>query len=179
MSLGEFAKKAISSNQLGMEAGEIELLDFRMAMLPAYTLTKMVECIYESHGKEAFEILFEAGKSHGEYAIDELGRKHDISRKQFADQTLESANILGLGEFSMEKFNPDEGKAVYKVENSPFVKHFRESDVLSDLERSIDELQRGMFHTTTREMFDKEVRSRETHCEFQGDDYCRFIVETK
>jgi predicted hydrocarbon binding protein len=162
-----------------MQDGEIELLDFRMAMLPAFTLTKMVEGVYERHGEEAFEILFEAGKSHGEYAIEELGRKHDISRKQFADQTLESANILGLGEFSMEKLNLDEGKAVYKVKNSPFVKHFRESDVLSDLDRGVDELQRGMFHATTREMFDEEVRSRETHCKFQGDDHCRFIVETK
>lgn len=176
---GKHMKKMMSSNQLNLEDGELDLLDFRMAMLPVFTWTKLIENLYELHGEEVFEILLDVGKAHGQYAIDEIGKKHDIPRKQFLDQALYTADTLGLGRFSLEKLNFDEGKIVFRIENSPFKEAFNESDVLSDLDRPVDDLQRGMFHAVSEAVLESDVESEEVSCIFQGDSHCRFVIRRK
>ena len=176
---GENMKKMVNSGQLNLQDGEIELLDFRMAMLPAFTLTKLIENLYQRYGDEAFDILFETGKSHGQYAVDQIGRKHEIPKRQFIDQGLYTADALGLGKFSLERLNLEEGKIVYRVDDSPFKEEFNNSEILSDLDRSIDELQLGMCHTTAEAVLDGPVESEETQCIFQGDPYCRFVIKEK
>lgn len=177
--LGEYVKKALNSGQFKMKDGEIELLEFRLAMLPAYTWTKLIEGMYEKNGEEAFELLLEVGKQHGEYAIDQFGKRHNIPKRQFLDQAMDSVNILGIGEFSLEKFNPQSGEVVYRIENSPFPEQFHESEILSELDRSIDFIQLGMCHSVTEAILDQEVESKEVKCEFQGDSHCEIVVRTK
>ncbi len=176
---GENMKKMVKSNQLELDDGDIDLLGFRMGMVPIYTWTKLIERLYEMQGEEAFDILFEVGKEHGQYAIDEIGKEHDIPRRQFLDQSLYTADVLGLGRFSLEKINFESGKIIYKIEDSPFKEEFENSDILSDLDREVDDLQRGMFHKVAECVLDSQVESRETHCTFKGDSYCRFVVERK
>jgi len=169
----------VKSNQLNLEDGELDLLGFRMAMLPVFTWTKLIETLYELHKDEVFEILFEVGKAHGQYAIDEIGKKHDIPRKQFLDQALYTADALGLGTFTLEKLNFDEGKAIYKIENSPFKEAFEKSEILSDLDRPIDSLQKGMCHRVSEAVLEGKVESEEVSCSFQGDNHCRFVFRRK
>lgn len=177
--LGDYVKKALNSGQLRMKDGEIELLGFRLAMLPAHTWTKLIEQMYEKNGDEAFEMLFETGLKHGEYAIEQFGEKHGIPKRQFLDQALESVELLGIGKFEVEKFNLDRGEIVYKVENSPFPEHFQESEILSELDRSIDEIHRGMSHAVSEAILDQEVTSKETKCRFKGDRHCKFVVKVE
>jgi hypothetical protein len=89
---GEHMSKMVKSNQLNLTDGELDLLGFRMAMLPVFTWTKLIENLYERLGEEVFDILHDVGKAHGQYAIDEIGKKHDIPRKQFLDQALYTAD---------------------------------------------------------------------------------------
>lgn len=177
---GEHIKKMVKSNQFEMDDGELNLLGFRMAMLPVYTWTTLMEQIYQKQGEEElFEMLFETGKAHGQYAIDEIGREHDIPRKQFLNQALYTADILGLGQFELEKLNLNEGKIVYRVDNSPFKDAFEDSDILSDIDGGVDDLILGMAHAVSKEVLAGEVEAEETLCTFQGDSHCRFVVERK
>lgn len=178
MTISKFVQRMIFANQLTMEDGYIELLGFRMAMLPTHTLTKLIEELYEVHGEEAFDIMFRVGKHHGHYATNVLGKRHDIPRRQFVSETLESAGILGLGQFESDVLNFDEGKLVFRIEDSPFPEKFRDSDVLSDIDHPVDHLQRGMFHAIAEDMFDAQVISREPECEFLGSSHCKLIAQT-
>lgn len=179
MMVSDFVQKMMFANELTMEDGRTELLGFRMVMIPAYTLTKIVEEIYQIQGDEAFDILFRAGKHHGHYATDVLGAEHNISRRQFTSETLDSAGILGLGRFEADAINFDEGRLVFRIEDSPFPKQFRESDVLSDIDTPADHLQRGMLHGVGEDLFDTPVTSEEIRCEFLGDSHCKLIVQAE
>lgn len=173
-------KKMINSNQLNLSDGEIQFFGFNTVMLPAFTLTKLIEEIYERHGgDEALNLLFEVGKAHGQYAVDQIGKKHEIPKRQLLDQGLYTADALGLGRYRIEKLNIEQGEIVFRIEDSPFHEEFKKSEVLSDLDRNIDQLQRGMCHKTAQVVLDGEVESEETHCAFQGDQHCRVVVRRK
>ncbi len=178
MPMSDFVERMMFAYQLSIEDGEIVLLGFRMAMLPTYTLTKLIEELYQSQGDEAFETLFRVGRHHGNYATDVLGEQHDVPRKQFLNETLDSSGILGLGKFNLEVQNFDEGRMVFSLENSPFPGRFRESNVLSNLTIPVDHLQRGMVHGIAEDMFAEPVTSKETKCEYLGDSHCRVVLQT-
>lgn len=172
-------KKMINSNQLILEDGRLECLGFNMMMLPAFTWTKIVERLYEEVGEEAFEVLFEVGKEHGEYAIQKVGRDNNVSKRQFIDQSMHTANVLGIGKFNAERLDPDKGELVYTVEDSPFKEEFENSEVLKDVKGPIDYLHLGIGHSVGKILLDGEVESKETKCIFEGDQKCRFVVKRK
>lgn len=174
--MSDFVQRMMFADQLVMEDGRIELLGFRMAMLPTYTITKIVEEIYKERGDEAFDILFRAGKQHGHYATDVLGEEHDIPRKQFLSETLDSSGILGLGKFEADAINFDEGSMVFRLADSPFPEEFHESKVIEEVDMPVDHMQRGMLHGVAEDLFKAEVTAKETHCRYLGDAHCRFVV---
>ncbi|WEL19320.1 hypothetical protein [Candidatus Nanohalococcus occultus] len=177
---GDNMRKMVNTNQLNLSDGEIHLFDFRMGMLPIQTLTSLFENIYERIGEEAFEVLFQAGKTHGQMAIDDIGKAHGVPKKQFIEQTIYTADALGLGEFKLERIDLEEQVIAYRIDNSPFKEQFEKSEALRDLDRPIDELQRGMFHRVSQRVLNADtVETRETHCRFQGDAYCRFVSKGK
>ncbi len=174
--IGENMKKMVQSNQLDLLDGEIRLFDFRMGMLPVFTWTKLIEKLYRKNGEEAFEILFEVGKDHGQYAIDKIGKENDISKKRFLNQSLYTADVLGLGKIRVEKLNINSGEIVFRLENSPFKEYFEDSEMLSDIDGTIDYLQLGMAQKVSEEVLGGEVETEETECTFQGDDCCRIVA---
>ncbi len=171
-------QKMMFAKQLEIEEGRIELLGFRMVMLPAYTLTKFIEELYKVHGDEAFDIVKRVGKHHGRYATDVLGREHEIPPRRFIHETLDSSGILGLGKLEAEIMNFDEGKMVFRIEGSPFPEQFRQSNILSDVEGPVDHLQLGMLIGIASDLFDTPVTARETKCEFLGHTHCKLAVTT-
>lgn len=164
--------------QLTLQDGRIEEFGVRMAFFPTFTLIKMVEKMYEREGEEAFEMLFEAGKDHGHYIVEEVGKKNDIPKNRFVEETVESANVLGLGKIESEHFNP-EGKILLKVTDSPFVEEIKKSEKFEDVDRPVDDMIRGMIHGIAEEIFDTDVESKEKMCEIQGDPHCLIEVRTK
>lgn len=166
------------AKQLTIEDGRIEEFGVRMAFFPTFTLIKMVEKMYERQGEEAFEILFEAGKDHGHHIVEEVGKKNDIPKNRFVEETVESANVLGLGKVESKQFNP-EGRILLKVTDSPFVEEIRKSDKFGDMDRPVDDLMRGMIHGIGEEIFETEVDSKEKMCEIQGDNHCLIEVRIK
>lgn len=174
-----FFKKLIMARQLTLEDGRIEEFGVRMAFLPTYTITKLVEEMYADDPAAAFDHLFETGRAHGHYVFEEVGEAHDVPRNRFVQETVESANVLGLGEVTAEQVNTETGKIVLRVEDSPFAETFPKSDVLADVDRPVDDLMRGMIHGIAEKMFDAPATSHESQCEFQGDPFCRIVVTTE
>lgn len=175
---GENMKKMFNSNQLNLKDGEIQLFDFDMLMMPVYTFTALLELISERCDEdEVFDMLFEIGKRHGQYAIDEIGKVNEMPKKRFIEQAIYTGDVLGMGHLSYEKLDFKAGKLVFKIEDSPLAEHFQNSEALSDLDRTIDEFHRGIFHKIGEVTLEGEVESTETHCNYLSDDYCRIVVE--
>lgn len=177
--VSDFVQRMMFANQLTMEDGRTELLGFRMATLPTYTLMKFFEELYKVQGEEMFDIIFRVGKEHGHYATDMLGEEHNIPRSRFVSETLDSAGILGLGKFQVDMINFGEGLMVFQIQDSPFPEEFSKSEVLSDIDIPVDHLQRGMLHGIAEDLFESPVSSKETECEFLGDRHCKLIVQAK
>lgn len=175
--VSDFVQRMMFADQLVMEDGRIELLGFRMVTLPAYTITKFFEELYRVHGDEAFDIIFRVGEHHGHYATSVLGEEHDIPRKQFLSETLDSAGILGLGRFEADVVNFEDGLMSFRLEDSPFPEQFRQSDVFADVDGPVDHLQLGMLHAIAGDLFANPVTTRETRCEFLGDSHCKLVSQ--
>jgi predicted hydrocarbon binding protein len=176
MAISSFIKDMMMARQISMSKGRTEILGFRMAFLPVHTLTALIEELYQREGNDAFDMLFEMGKAHGHFAIEELGKKHGIPKREFLEETLTSANVLGLGEFRLEKFNYDKKRFTLTIHDSPLAQEFSESEILADVDIPIDHIQRGMTHAVADELFDGPISSRETRCSFHGDNYCQFEI---
>ena len=179
MSVSNFIKKMMFSRQLNFEKGKFEMLGIRGVILPARTLTKFVEEMYKEEGDEAFEILFEAGKEHGRLGVEKLGKKNKVGKREFISEVIESGNVMGLGEAKVDVFNPGKGVLKIRLKNSPLEDEFKNSETLKDLDRSIDDFQRGVFHAMAESVFEEEIKSKETKCSYLGDRFCEFIIKTK
>lgn len=178
MSVNKFIKNMMFSRQLNFEKGKFEMLGIRGAMIPIRTLTHFIEEMYRERGEKVFDMLFETGKEHGSLGVEKLGKKHKVSKRKFIKEVINSGNVMGLGKADIEVFDPNDGLLRIKLRNSPFEEEFKDSDILKDLDRSIDDFQRGVFHAMANAVFDKEVKSKETKCSFLGDQHCELIIKT-
>lgn len=178
MTLSSFLKKMLMARQLTFEEGRFEMLGIRGVNLPVFTLVSIFEEMYDEAGDDLFDMLFEAGKAHGEYAIEAIGREHEMSKNEYLPKTIDSANVMGLGELDVTTFSPDKGRLRVKITDSPFVEFFQESDTLQDIDRPVDTLQRGIVHGVGNELLDGPITSEEVNCAFLGDPHCEIVVRT-
>jgi predicted hydrocarbon binding protein len=178
MTLSSFLKKMLMARQLTFEEGRFEMLGIRGANLPVFTLVSILEEVHDEVGDDLFDMLFEAGKEHGEYAIEAIGREHNMSKSEYLRKTTDSANVMGLGELEVVTFNPEDGQLRVKITDSPFVEFFRDSDTLQDIDRPVDTLQRGIVHGVGNELLDGPIESAEEKCAFLGDPHCEIVVRT-
>lgn len=179
MPVSKFIKKMMFARQLEFKEGRFEMLGIRGVILPAFTLTKLVEEVHKEKGGKVFDILFEAGKHHGKLGIQEIGEKHSMSKRKFLNKVIDSGNVMGLGKAEIELLDPKKKLLKVRLEDSPFKHHFEESDILSGVDHPIDSFQQGIFHAMAEEMFDQEMVSEESSCAFLGDDYCEFKIKPK
>ncbi len=167
------------SQKLKFKEGRFEMFDIKGVILPVYTFSKLLEQEYKSNGDEVFEMLFETGKAHGKMGIERIGRKNKVSKREFQSKMIDSANMMGLGKF--EVVNSDMTKEEFKVRltRSPIVQEFNDSEAMSDVERPVTELSRGMFHSIMGEIWSAEVVSKFSKSKFLGDENTEIKVQLK
>ena len=178
MPVSKFIKKMMFSRQLDFKEGKFEMLGIRGAILPIRTLTTFIEEMYKEQGEDVFDMLFETGKEHGRIGVEKLGKKHSVPKREFLNQIVDSGNIMGLGKAEIEVFDPSNGNLRIKLEKSPFEEAFKDSEALDDLERPIDDFQKGIFHAMADAVFEKDVKSKQTKCSYLGDQHCEFKIKT-
>lgn len=176
MGMSNFVKKMMFAHQLEFEEGKFEMLGIRGTILPVFTLTRIIESLFEEKGEDAFDLLFQVGKEHGELGVEKMGREHKVSKREFFQKLTKSANVMGLGTVEMERFEMDEKKIVLVITGSPLVEEFKNSEVLSDIDRPVNDFLRGVIHAMAEEVFESEAVSEEKKCEFLGDERCEIHV---
>jgi predicted hydrocarbon binding protein len=176
MGMSEFMKKMMVARQLDFQEGKFELLGIRGIILPSRTFVGLLEQVYEANGEDMFDFLFDTGQIHGEVAIDEVASDKSLSRREFFSYLFESGNIMGLGELELMRLNANEKELRFSLNESPLIEEFTQSEVLSDIDRPINEFMRGVFHAVADATFDGDITSSETKCAFQGDDHCEFHI---
>ncbi|MFB6294801.1 MAG: V4R domain-containing protein [Candidatus Nanohaloarchaea archaeon] len=173
--MSKFVKKMMFAHQLDFEEGRFEMLGVRGVILPAFTVTRLMEQAYEEVGEDAFDILFQVGVDHGRMAIEDVGEEHSMSKNEFMKKMVESGNVMGVGKMSLEEFDPADGEAAVTLQDSPFAEQFMDSGTFQNLDRPVDDLIRGVLHGIFADIFDTEtVTVEETKCAFQGDGMCEF-----
>lgn len=168
MSVSEFVKKMMFSQKLNFKEGKFELMDIRGVILPVNTFSEIIEKQYQASGEEIFETLFEAGKSHGALAIEEIGKKNKASKREFLSKLWDSANMMGLGKLELRNFNPGNSYQV-SLKNSPIVETLKQSEEVKDLDRPVAEITRGIGHGIAEEIFETEIESEFLKSEYKGD----------
>ncbi|MFB6294386.1 MAG: hypothetical protein ABEI97_01370, partial [Candidatus Nanohaloarchaea archaeon] len=86
MGMSNFVKKMMFAKQLDFKQGQFTMLGVSGVLLPAFTLTRVWEEIYEERGDALFDVMFSVGKQHGEFAISKMGREHHVSKRRFVSR---------------------------------------------------------------------------------------------
>lgn len=163
--------KYVGSNALNYEKGSFELLGVRGIVVPVNTWGLVFERLYSIEGDEAFESMFDIGKDHGRRAIEKRARPKDLTRRQFVDKYMETANFMGMGLIEVD-FYGEEEKLSVTIKDSPMNQRFMESELLNDVDRPIHSFLKGVFHAVAEELFECEIESEEVQCEFLGAEEC-------
>lgn len=167
MSVSKFVKKMMFSQKLNFKEGEFELMDIRGLMLPVETFGGIIEREYNTSGEEIFDTLFEAGRSHGKLAIDEIGRKNKASKKEFLSKLWDSANMMGLGKLELRNYTSKSYQV--RLTNSPIVSFLKNSEKTDGLDRPVAEITKGIGHGIAEEIFESEIESEFLKSEYKGD----------
>lgn len=178
MMFSELIRQLMLARQLNFSEGRFEMLGIRGVVIPAFTLTKFIEKLYQVEGEDAFTTLFDIGQAHGQLGVEQIGEKHGMQKFDFLEKIIESGNIMGLGKAELKRFNKEKGEVIITLTDSPFKDEFSNSSVLQDIEPPIDHFQRGVFHTMVSAILDKPVESTEETCSFGQHAHCRFRFTT-
>lgn len=171
MSLGKLIKDMIRSNTLSYHEGRLEILGLRGVVLPARTYVKILEETEEKTEEDVLDILFEIGLEHGKIAVNDVGRENNTSPRQFIEQVIRTANVMGIGKIEVEYYDLEEKVLITSIKGSPTNSFFKESDTL-DYDQPIHQLWRGAIHAMSEGIFRSEIDSQEEKCEYLGDDKC-------
>lgn len=178
MSLGNLIKEMVRSNTLNYQEGYLEILGIRGVVLPAPTYVNLLEETERRTEDNVLDILFETGLKHGKIAVNDVGRKNETSPRQFVDQVIQTANVMGIGRVEVERYDHEKGILVTSIDGSPINDLFEKSSVLC-YDRPIHHFWRGAIHAMSEEVFDAEIESEEKQCEYLGHDKCLIRCEAK
>lgn len=179
MGLDSWIERYVRANALNYERGSFDLLGLDGLVMPVRTWVSIFERFHEIEGFDAVEVMFDVGKEHGKLGIDEVGRSNDMSRQEFVEKVMDTANVMGMGLVEVEVFDSRSEKIRVTIEGSPLNKQFKNSETLSNIERPIHGFWRGVFHTVSGEIFGSEMTSEEVKCEFQGAEKCVIVCKAK
>lgn len=162
-----------------MGEGRIDILGIRDILLPSYTIGSFVKDLHERMGDEVFDSLYEAGKAHGELAVNEMARENKMSEQEFITKAADTAEVMGMGKFTVRELQMDK-RATVELEDSPIVEVLKELEMEEEIDRPVDSLIAGILQGISSEIIrEGEVEVRETQCEFLGADHCEFIITRK
>lgn len=188
MGLSNIFKKLLFARQVKFEKGEIDISDARALILPAITVARLQRKLLEEDPANK-KILRELGYQQGKDAVyfaHKLGKERDIVKS-----AIESSKLMGLGDLKIKKMNKEKCVAVIHCKNSflgEFFSKVSRKDVFSrrDKEREefkseepVDYFIEGLIEAVAQEVFEKDVRAKETKCIAVGDRYCEFVVKPK
>lgn len=176
MAVSDFVKKLIFSKKLTFGEGKFEMFDIEGVILPVQPFVTMLEATHKRIGEEVFEIMFNSGKKQGKVAIEEIGKKNSMKKKEFFSKMVESANVMGIGKIEVEKFS-EEGSLVCSLANSPIVREIQESEEFKHVDEPVAHFFRGLIHGLAEGVFNGKVNSEFTKSEYMGD--AKTVVKTR
>lgn len=168
MPVKKFVKKMLFSHKLKFKEGKIKLFDIKAALLPISTVSKIIEELYSRLDETASDILFEVGKSQGNQAIEDVARDNNAGKREFVDKMVDLANIMGLGEWNVEKFDLEE-EIRFSIKDSPLISELKEVDSLEKREKPVEQFSRGVAHGIGSNLLEGEVGSEILKSQFLGD----------
>lgn len=177
MGLGNQIKNLVRSNAIRYERGLLEILGIRGVVYPAPTQTFLLEEIYESEDLDLLDVMENVGYRHGQIAVKDVGRKNKVTKNQFAEQVITTANVMGLGKLEVETYNFENSSLTVSITDSPYTKTFSNSEILSEIDKPIHSFWVGALKAMAEAMFETDVEARETNCEYLGDKKCLIICE--
>jgi predicted hydrocarbon binding protein len=176
MGVSEYVRKLIFSKRMKFEEGKFEMFGIEGIILPVDTFTRMLEVAHEKTGEEVFDIMFESGRQQGNIAINQVGKKNNMRKKEFFSKMIESANVMGIGKIEVEKFSEDES-LVCALRNSTITQEIKRSEEFEDLNQPVEHFFRGLIHGLAEEVFEQDIKAEFAKSEYMGDQ--KTVVKTR
>ena len=155
--------------KMSFKDGKFKMLDVDGVILPVDTVMILIEDFYEECGDKIFDALFESGRKQGEIAIEQIGKKNKMRKKEFFSKLGNSANVMGIGKVKLEEFSEEKQHLVYSLENSTIVEQLNNNEKFEDREEPVEYFFKGLIHGLGENVFEDKIKSSFLKSEFQGD----------
>ncbi|MCJ7450231.1 MAG: methanogen output domain 1-containing protein [Candidatus Nanohaloarchaeota archaeon QJJ-9] len=159
------AKKFMMARKLDFgENGNAELLDDQVFLMDASMFSK----IAENTGKEG---AYKIGESVGKSLASNI-RKTGISGTKMIEFMMDLLTMMGLGDFELHDFDIKEKKGEVRVKNS------LPSRKSEEKENAGCQIIAGIVSGIFSQNYEKEFKVTEKGCILEGDDLCRFKIQS-
>jgi predicted hydrocarbon binding protein len=164
--------EGLKNNAKMMQNGVIDFLGLRMFFIPSEASPLLTKMLIEKYDYEAG---YNLTRSLGEGLANVLFKNFT---NLFKFNNLEEgvafytriATLMGLGQFSIQQYNPENGVIRIRIENSPVCTRFKNSG------KEMGAFMEGVIQGTMGIYFGPKSNCKEVKCVAKGDEYCEYLV---
>ena len=159
-------------NQIAFEPGRLTHGKNRFMLIRPETLVAFQKAVERETGAERCAgMMMAGGMAGGTKSSEQFRDKKEIDEEEIVRSMCRMGMELGWGDFSLVSFDPEAGRLIIEVKDSPFALAYGPSRV------GVCHLIRGVFRGLAGTIFLHPASSVETLCVAKGDGCCRFEIE--
>ncbi len=160
--------KIISNIQFNEEKGELNYQGVRYLLIKPETVIGLQKAAESKLGPDVGEFIFNGGKIGGALSIQAYSQKFNLSATEVVHFMAQMGGELGWGRLEVERLDREKRILIIIAHNSAFAQAYGQS------RKGVCHLIRGVFAGVAEFLYGVPVEARETLCEANGDEYCRF-----
>lgn len=155
------------------EGGRLTFNQVRYLLIRPETLVDFQKAVEAALGEGAGKLIYAGGFTGGSLSSRRYRAIFGYSDEEIVGFMCRMGGQIGWGYFELVELDPEAGRLVVQVQNSPFAEAYGAAD------HSVCHLIRGVLGGLGAGIFDSEVETVETHCIAKGDLSCRFTVQAR
>lgn len=150
--------------------GRLTFNEVRYLLIRPETLADFQKAVEAELGERAGELIFAGGFTGGSLSSRRYKDVFGYSDEEIVGFMCGMGGQIGWGHFELVELNPEAGRLVVQVRDSPFAEAYGPAD------QGVCHFIRGVLAGLGAGIFDAEVEAVETHCTAQGDSSCQFNI---
>jgi predicted hydrocarbon binding protein len=152
------------------ERGRLTFKDVRYLLIRPETLIDFQKAVEAELGERAAEMIYAGGYTGGSLSSRRYKEVFGYSDEEIVNFMCRMGGQIGWGRFELRELDPNAGRLVVRVHDSPFAEAYGSAD------HGVCHFIRGVLAGLGAGIFDAQVEAVEGQCAARGDPHCEFVV---
>lgn len=153
------------------DSGRLTFNQVRYLLIRPETLVDFQKAVEAELGEQAGDLIYAGGFTGGSLSSRRYKEVFGYSDEEIVGFMCRMGGQIGWGRFELVELDPDAGRLVVQVWDSPFAEAYGAAD------HGVCHFIRGVMAGLGAGIFDAEVEAIETRCTARDDPGCRFDIQ--